>query len=97
MLYGGTVPPSGIIPPGPNTAISWVTQTYSQTPEPTTLTLLGTALLGLGMFLFVRGRRLMKGWRAVAAGSKLGLSRWKNPVRADFANVLLARFGWFSR
>ena len=47
MLYGGTIPPSGIIPPGPNTAVSWITQTYSQTPEPSTFALLGVALLSL--------------------------------------------------
>jgi hypothetical protein len=57
LLYGGTIPDSGIIPPGPNTSVSWITQSYSQIPEPGSLVLLGIATASLLAFAW---RRRMK-------------------------------------
>jgi hypothetical protein len=54
LLYGGTIPDLGPTPYSPNTAISWITQSYSQTPEPGSLVLLGIAAASLLAFAWRR-------------------------------------------
>jgi hypothetical protein len=60
QIYPLTLPGVMVAPDNANSILI-----ATPAPEPSTLTLLISALLGLVGFLFVRGRRWARGWRAV--------------------------------